>query len=92
VFISYLIYFNILKNKNVSDKALLIYISENLEKIELALNHKELKTDLCRKISLDKDSADKMIKEISKIQQKHKKPIRAYLCLNCNLWHLTSKK
>lgn len=48
---------------------------------------------ICKKVSFaDESSANFYIHKLKRTSERKTVPIRAYLCPNCNCWHLTSQE
>jgi hypothetical protein len=81
------------KNNKDVNKDVMEYIEQNLHFIKSKLGSTEPveETKLCDKIAYPTENdAKKHIREIRKLEQKHKKPVRSYECEKCGGWHLTS--
>lgn len=85
---------NIYNAKNSKDKELIEYIENNLEKIKARQEGKIITPELkkvCEKITyVSEKDAKYEINKIREKEQEHKKPVRAYECVKCSGWHLTS--
>lgn len=85
---------NLFIHNDQSDKALYAYVQANLERltaIHEAAEREKPATGRCTKQSFSTEKIAKIeLQRIRKLEQVHKKPVRAYECDQCGAWHLTS--
>jgi hypothetical protein len=72
------------------------YLELNIERIRTKQTelHTEIieQENICDKfVYASEKIAKQSLRDINQVQQKHKKPVRAYECDKCGGWHLTSK-
>lgn len=66
------------------------YINENVGGVVKKFKIEDFKFPCDKIIYFSEKEAKSHINKIKKMAQKHKKPVRAYECEKCGLWHLTS--
>jgi uncharacterized protein (DUF3820 family) len=87
-------YLFLLYNNGVQDQELKEYIEQNMERLmmrkEGLIQPPALKFPCDKWTYITEKEAKKVLAEIRKVDQRHKKPVRAYECDKCGGWHLTS--
>lgn len=84
------------ENRSYANAEIKEYIEQNLEKLiqkRFGIISPPPFEFPCRKITYaNEKDAKYVLKQISQVQQQHKKPVRHYQCDDCGGWHLTSKE